>query len=125
PEIRGRAYVEPRTYGYARPRASVPVIVYPRPYYSFRPRFSLGFGIYLGYPIAYPYAYGYPTYVYGAPTGYNIARGAYGGVSFDVRPDTADVIVDGSFVGAARDFGPLRQPLTLIPGRHHIEMQAA
>jgi hypothetical protein len=33
-----------------------------RPFYSFRPRFSLGFGLWSGYPIAYPYSfyYGYP-----------------------------------------------------------------
>jgi hypothetical protein len=85
---------------------------------------NFGFGIYLGYPIAYPYDFGYPTYVYGAPAGYNIAPGAYGGASFDIQPDSADVVVDGSFVGNARDFGPLRQPLTLIPGRHHVELQA-
>jgi hypothetical protein len=124
PEYRGRAYVEPRTYGYARPRVAIPVITYPRPYYAFRPHFSLGFGLYLGYPVTYPVAYGYPTYVYGAPVGYNIAPGAYGGASFDVQPDTADVVVDGSLVGIARDFGPLRQPLTLMPGRHHVELQA-
>ena len=125
PEYRGRAYVEPRSYGYSRPRITVPVITYPRAYYSFRPHFSLGFGLYLGYPVTYPVTYGYPTYVYGAPAGYNIAPDAYGGVSFDVQPDIADVVVDGSLVGSARDFGPLRQPLTLMPGRHHIELQAS
>ncbi len=41
-----------------------------RPYYTFRPRFSLGFGLWAGYPFAYgapfydPYAYAYP-YPYG------------------------------------------------------------
>ncbi|HYM26068.1 MAG TPA: hypothetical protein VEU08_22780 [Vicinamibacterales bacterium] len=125
PEYRGRAYVEPRSYGYARPRFAVPVVTYPRRYYSFRPHFFIGFGLYLGYPVAYPYDFGYPTYVYGAPAGYQIVQGSYGGVSFDVTPDTASVIVDGTFVGTARDFGPVRQPLTLMPGRHHIELQDA
>ena len=101
------------------------MITYPRAYYAFRPHFSLGFGLYLGYPIAYPYSYGYPTYVYGAPANYQIVQGSYGGVSFDVTPDTASVVVDGSLVGSARDFGPLRQPLTLMPGRHHVELQDA
>jgi len=38
-----------------------------RPYYSFRPRVSLGFGLWMGYPVAYPsyydspYAYAYPS----------------------------------------------------------------
>src|ERR1041385_7745962 len=28
---------------------------YARPYYSFRPRVSLGFGLWVGYPVRYPY----------------------------------------------------------------------
>jgi len=47
-----------------------------RPYYSFRPRVSLGFGLWMGYPVAYPsyydspYGYAYPSadpYAYDAP----------------------------------------------------------
>ena len=34
------------------------------------------------------------------------------------------VIVDGVYVGIARDFSTTYQPLTLTPGRHHIELQA-
>ena len=42
---------------------------YSRPYYSFRPRFSIGFGVWLGYPVALP-SYGYAPYpVYGYPSG--------------------------------------------------------
>src|SRR3954471_7643314 len=46
-----------------------------RPYYSFRPRVSLGVGLWMGYPVPYPY-YGSPypyapqygaPYAYGAP----------------------------------------------------------
>jgi hypothetical protein len=125
-----RVYAEPRVYGYARPRAMVPVVVYPRPYYVFHPRYLIGFGIYAGVPIPYPIAYGYPTYVYGAPVyGPPAAVAApppdsYGGIALDISPDNAEVSVDGSFVGDARDFAPTRQPLTLAPGRHHIELQA-
>lgn len=43
------------------------------PYYSFRPRLSLGFGLWAGYPVAYPYYYGYP---YGYP--YPVDPYAYG-----------------------------------------------
>lgn len=39
-----------------------------RPYYTFRPRLSLGFGLSIGYPVAYP-VYETP-YVYGAPYPY-------------------------------------------------------
>jgi hypothetical protein len=40
-----------------------------RPYYTFRPRVSLGFGLWVGYPVAYPYYYDNPYYY--APYGYS------------------------------------------------------
>lgn len=54
---------------------------YYRPYYSFRPRLNLGFGLWAGYSVGYPYGYfsygyGYPyryysyPYAYGYPYGY-------------------------------------------------------
>jgi hypothetical protein len=120
-----RVYVEPRMYAYARPRVVVPVVVYPRPYYVFQPRFFIGLGIYTGVPIPYPVAYGYPAYIYGAPSVVATPPpNAYGGIALEITPDNAEVAVDGSFVGHAQDFSPTRQPLTLAPGRHHIELQA-
>jgi hypothetical protein len=121
-----RVYAEPRSYGYARPRVVVPVVVYPRPYYVFHPRYFIGFGIYAGLPIPYPIAYGYPEYVYGAPTVVATPPppNSYGGIALDIAPANAEVAVDGAFVGYAQDFSPTRQPLTLTPGRHHIELQA-
>jgi len=66
-------------YGYnggVRYSRIAPVRFY-RPYYSFRPRVSLGFGLWVGYPFAYtygyydpfyyPYPYSYPPYAYGYP----------------------------------------------------------
>jgi hypothetical protein len=51
-------------------------------YYSFRPRLSLGFGLWMGYPVAYPYYYGYPygyAYPYPAdPYAYGNAVPSYG-----------------------------------------------
>jgi len=51
-----------------------PVVVAPvrfiRPYYAFRPRFSIGFGIWAGFPIAYAYPYYYPYYPYAYPYPY-------------------------------------------------------
>jgi hypothetical protein len=48
------------------------------PYYAFRPRVSVGFGLWVGFPVAYPYyayGYGYPySYSYGYPYSY----GPYG-----------------------------------------------
>jgi PEGA domain-containing protein len=182
---------------------------YYRPYYTFRPRVSLGFGLWLGYPVAYPYyyddpyyaPYGYPDpYAYPAPyppVGYPAYPSTYpqyppaypsqypsqypsnyppqypsnyppqypsnspsqypsnyppqsssrtpqyprasgsvgvqpgqrstnmGGVSFEITPDTAEVFVDGSYVGAAREFTPSTRPLDLTTGHHRIEIRAS
>jgi hypothetical protein len=48
-----------------------------------------------------------------------------GGVSFEVTPETAEVYVDGSFVGTAGSFGPRSQPLGLNAGRHRVEIRAS
>jgi hypothetical protein len=107
----------------------IPVVPYYRPYYTFHPHLSLGVGIYLGYPVPYPYAFGYPTYVYGAGdyTPYSVAPtpGSYGGISFDITPSDADIYIDGSYVGRVADFSPMYQPLTVTPGHHQVELDAA
>jgi hypothetical protein len=161
------------------------------PYYAFRPRVGIGLGLYLGYPIAYPYwafpnpyvygdpygyydygypGYGYPGYGYAAPgyaPGYGgyaapnraygpaapsadpntvtaspgatatdpnavsaqpgpgaPAQGQYGGLSFQITPANAAVLVDGVYVGTSAQFTATTQPLTLAPGRHHVELRA-
>ena len=118
-----------------------------RPYYAFHPRFSLGFGIWAGYPFAYPYpyyypygyvsSYTYPTYDYTYPATTapeSIQSGSVsaqpdqtnmGGISFDVKPGTAQVFVDGTLIGTVGDFTPTTQPLGLVAGRHHVEVRAA
>jgi hypothetical protein len=164
-----------------------------RPYYAFRPRLSLGFGLWVGFPITYPYYYGYynpyygyynpyfdpyryrrpypypyPPYGYGYGYGYPYPAAGYppypppsayppayppsgypqsgyppsgyppagsvgvqgpnqantGGVSFEITPSTAEVFVDGQYVGTVAQFTPTSQPLGLTPGRHHIEIRA-
>jgi PEGA domain len=139
-----------------------------RPYYSFRPRLSLGFGLWAGYPFAYPYAYYdpfYSPYGYGYPAAYPPYDYAYpetsypayppaagypasapppassypseadsigvqpgqantGGLSFEVTPSTAQVFVDGTYVGTVGQFTPTSQPLGLTPGRHRVEIRA-
>src|SRR5207248_5678007 len=73
---RGGIRVAPRIVsrdGFVGPR-------YSRPYYSFRPRFSVGFGIWAGYPVSYPYYYGDPYgYAYpSAPYAYGYPPSPYG-----------------------------------------------
>jgi hypothetical protein len=63
PGVVSRGYYGGRLgYGYG-----VAPIRFYRPYYAFRPRVSLGFGLWGGYPFAYPYAFYDPFY---SPYGY-------------------------------------------------------
>ena len=130
-----------------------------RPYYSFRPWFSVGFGLWGGYPVPYasayydPFYYGsaYPTTGYPASpypayppaTSYPQSSTVYpqtvpdpnsigvqpgqanvGGLSFDITPSDAEVLVDGNFAGTVDQFSPSSQPLGLSAGRHRVEVQA-
>jgi hypothetical protein len=97
--------------------------------YLFRPWRHLSFGLYLGYsvPYAYTYAYPVPVYGYGAPTapvyvGPNST--AYGGVTLEMTPSDAQVIVDGEVVGTVADFDGTTAPLNLVAGQHHLEISA-
>jgi len=133
-----RYYNSGRYYGprYSGPRFSVAPRRFYRPYYVFRPRLSIGFGIWAGFPVTYydpyyyPYAYsaypGYPGYssggVYVNP-GPNTTQSNMGGVSFDITPDSAEVWVDGNYMGQVADYTASSQPLGLTAGRHHIELR--
>ena len=82
--FRGSVRVAPRVYssrGYDRSyyRSS-----YYRPYYSFRPRTSLGFGLWLGYPVTYPAYYYDAPYAYSAP--YPADPYGYQNQQYEVQP---------------------------------------
>ena len=106
-----------------------------RPYYNFLPRVRLGFGLWIGYPVSYP-TYFYPAsypYVYSYPypntstyPGYPAEStvGAAGGLSFEITPPEAEVYVDGQYIGMVGQFTPSEPPLSLAPGRHHVEIRA-
>jgi hypothetical protein len=160
-----------RGFGFGSRFSSVGPVRFLRPYYAFRPRLSLGFGLWAGFPFAYPhayydpyyypYAYGaygypaaYPAYGYADPaasypayppaagyppsapgpaSGYPSAPGSVdvqpgqtntGGLSFEVTPSTAQIFVDGSYVGTTGQFTPTSQPLGLTAGHHRVEIRA-
>lgn len=139
----GGSYNRGRYYGprYVGPRFSVAPRRFYRPYYVFRPRFSIGFGIWAGFPVTYydPYYYPYNAYPYAVAPGYpppyqgsvNVqpyaspgqSQGNMGGLSFDITPDTAEVWVDGTYFGEVGQFTSSSQPLGLPAGRHHIELR--
>ena len=123
PTVIAPYYAHP-SYGhsyYARP-------YYVRPY-EFRPHVRIAFGIFAGYPVPYAYAYPYPVPVYGyaAPRGpVMVGPGSmtYGGVSLEMSPGNAAVYVDGQYAGLVQEFDGTRATLTLVNGRHHIDVNA-
>jgi hypothetical protein len=132
---RGNVYAphyDPRYSPRYSPRVYSPGVYAPRSYYRpyvFRPRYSIGFGIFLGYPVPYTYSYPYPieVYGYGAPRNeVYVTPGStsYGGVALEITPSDAEVFVDGEYAGHVEDFDGTTQPLTLTPGTHRIEVQA-
>ncbi|MEO8260429.1 MAG: PEGA domain-containing protein [Acidobacteriota bacterium] len=174
----GYRAVPSRSVG-SRVVVAAPFRAFARPYYSFRPRVSVGFGLSVGYPVAFPYGYGYgygnpyrygypypyypyPSYsAYPDPYAYSSAPYPYpdyrpsanppapypndprqappvqgsldvspgtpqrssGGISFEITPGNAQVYVEGQYVGLVSAFSPTAQPLTLAPGRHHVEVR--
>jgi hypothetical protein len=123
----GYPYDYPYSYPYAYPSTSS-VYVYP-PYdnyngYTAPPAYSSP-----GYPQygTTPPGYSAPQQPPPPPPSAGTQQGgqqATGGVSFDIKPTTAAVLVDGTYVGTVADFGPSSAPLGLAPGRHHIEVRA-
>jgi hypothetical protein len=93
-----------------------------RPYYSFRPRVSIGFGLFVGFPVSYPTWY--DPFRYDNYYAYRGYRSSYGGLSFDIRPLDTEIFVDGEYVGTADQFGPYDAPLTVFSGLHRVELYA-
>ena len=94
---------------------------YDRDAWRNRIRFGLGISIFSGRPFAFRFDYGWrPSFGYR----YTMRPGlAYGGMSFLLNPDFAEVYIDGEFVGIARDFGG--QPVPVAVGYHRIELYAS
>jgi len=68
-----------------------------------------------------------PVYGYGAPSGPIVVGPSstqYGGVALEISPPDATVYVDGNYAGFVHDFDGREHTLTLVAGRHHIEISA-
>ena len=117
----------------------------------FRGGVVIGAPVYPHYPY-YPYPYVYPQYGYPTAPGYypqtysppQTYGGDYGaggisaglstyfmdlgnvnqsGLTFEVSPATAEVFVDGVYVGTVQDFSAGRA-LTVVAGTHRVELHA-
>jgi len=139
PYYYGYAYPYPYPYAYPDP-SYYPPYSYPNPAYGYP---SNGYPGQAYPPSGYPQS-GYPQSGYpqsgypqaGPQSGYpaeappagsiGVQPGDAnsGGVSFEITPSTAEVYVDGTYVGTAGSFGPTSQPLGLTPGHHHLELRA-
>jgi hypothetical protein len=72
-------------------------------------------------PANYPQAY--PERPQGT-VGVQPSQANTGGLSFEITPRDAELIVDGTPVGTVGQFTPSTQPLGLPAGRHQIEVHA-
>jgi hypothetical protein len=88
-----------------------------------------GYAGYPGYGSGYGSGYGYGTYggspfgAYGYDSGYTSSVSA-AGLKLKVKPNDAQVFVDGYFAGRVDEFDGVFQRLPLNPGQHHIEVRA-
>lgn len=81
---------------------------------------GLGVSIFAGRPFSFHFDYGWrPSFAYHYPMRSGLV---YGGMSFLLDPDYAEVYIDGQFAGIARDFGG--QPVPVSVGYHRIELYA-
>jgi hypothetical protein len=118
------AFPNPYVYGY--PYMDRYAYAYPNPYPAPAPAPN-------PYPYVSPYPPigSYPSSTGPAPApGYGVqvqdpnnTQAQYGGLSFQIEPGNAKVLVDNAYVGVAGQFTATSQPMTLAAGRHRIEIQ--
>ena len=119
------AYYDPFYYGYAYPSTAYPSTVYPYPAYppsSYPPSTYPPQDNYP--PSSYPQS-GYPPSA-ANPNAIGVQPGQAntGGLSFDITPADAAILVDGNYAGTVGQYTENSQPLGLPAGRHRIEIQA-
>jgi hypothetical protein len=129
-----------RTHGHASPppssASSNASHFHAPPYYLLRLQQDQRSGLYLGYPVGYPYYYfnsgGYldpysfyspsPTFLYGSGLP-RAAPASIGEVRLRINPGRATVLMDGVDVGTADDYSGSAK-LALVGGLHHFELRA-
>ena len=97
---------------------------YYYPWYAPWDPYSFGFFYWdpLWWGASYP---AYPGYDYGAYAGgSSSADYGYGSLKLKVKPNDAQVYVDGYFAGVVDDYDGVFQKLNLGVGPHHIEIRA-
>lgn len=106
----------PLTAADAHPRGRGRVVVYGGGYWGYNPWFGLGWGPYWGWGPYYP-----GFYPPGGGIDMNAAMMAgFGAVELNVKPNRADVWVDGRYVGEARDLDGYPTYLWLSDGPHRL-----
>jgi hypothetical protein len=87
--------------------------------------FGYGYGSYFGYPFG-GFGYGYDGFGYGGGYAYG-GGGRYrdsGAIRLKVKPEEAQVFVDGYYAGNVDDYDGVFQRLNLSPGAHRIEIRS-
>lgn len=99
----------------AHPRGRGRAVVYGGGFYGYNPWFGMGWGPYWGWG---PY---YPGFYPAGGVDMNAAMMAgFGAVELNVKPNRADVWVDGRYVGEARDLDGYPTYLWLADGPHRL-----
>jgi PEGA domain-containing protein len=94
-----------------------PPLFFPGP--IFVPGYGYGSGPYQPAPYM-PGPYGPTAYV----TDSRAPAVPKGGLRFEMNPESAQVFVDGNYVGIVEDFGLRGRPLELTIGPRHVELRA-
>jgi hypothetical protein len=94
---------------------------YGYPYYYGWPYWG---GVYPYFGFGFGYGYGYPSYAYPYSYGYGYGYEPYGEVQTEVKPQDAQLFIDGGFVGKADDYDGWWQRLQLSPGMHRLVFRA-
>jgi len=130
--LAGAAATRPSTAGHASGRS----VSYARGHasYGYARRGHHG-GYYGGYYGRYGYPYGYYGSWFGPYWGYwysppgpyslvaRIPQNSPGVIETDVRPKKAEIWIDGTLLGQARDYNGKWDRLWIAPGKHEVELR--